>query len=365
MRSIYLVTIALCFVGCTLATEPVGGPAGPAGSTGPVGPTGPAGDPGENGEYGDIGPTGPPGPTGPEGTGAEGPVGPSGPAGPQGAVGPTGPVGPVGLTGPQGLPGSLSPSPTCPLGYSQVGASTPIVCTNGNAVPDLIVRVGTGRTAFWIDQFEAVLVENATGGAVSDATTIGLAFPQNAQWSGEAPPYHAESRPGVIPTRWITWFQANEACRAVGKRLPTGSEWITAARGTLDNSGDQTSTMCNVAGSAPRQTGGGTGCTSGWGAQDMIGNLWEWTDEWYAGLGDATGTYSGKANWPNAYNGDGTWNIASSACNVGPCLPNLPAAALRGGEWDSGGLAGIFSLDLALAPSYPDAAVGFRCVLPS
>jgi formylglycine-generating enzyme required for sulfatase activity len=340
----YTLLLLLALSACTVNTEPLSKP-GPAGSRGATGP------------MGEVGPTGPAGATGTMGTpGATGPMGTQGPMGPAGAVGPTGPM---------GLPGSLSPVPSCPLGYAQVDASPPVVCENNNgAGPDAVVQVGVGRTAFWIDRYEATLVD-ASENPIADPSMLGGNFPQSGEWTTPTLGYHAESRTGVgTPTSNITWFQAREACRASGKRLPTRDEWQTAARGTVKSSGDQNGSLCNTAGSGPRNGGGGSQCVSGWGAEDMIGNLAEWTDEWYAGLGNSTQT---TTPWPAAYGGDGTSNIASSA-DVGTS-PNVltvgvPAAAIRGGFWGNGTASGVFSLILFDGPASWFNDVGFRCVIP-
>ena len=43
---------------------------------------------------------------------------------------------------------------------------------------------------------------------------------------------YAVSLPAVMPSAFITWFQAQEACANAGKRLPTSAEWQVAANGT-------------------------------------------------------------------------------------------------------------------------------------
>ena len=317
------------------------------------------GSQGAPGPAGDAGPPGPPGP-----------VGDAGPPGPPGPVGDAGPPGPMGDAGPPGPSGAAAPTPMCPYGYTQGMPQSSIVCSGSGAADalvstsDTLVRVGVGRSAFWIDQFEAVLV--GPGNAiVPDPATV-AAFPQNGQWAGAMPVYHAESRTGVQPTINITWFQANTACRASGKRLPTGSEWLESARGTADpGSSTGSGGACVTQGTALRLTGGGTACVSGWGAQDMIGNAWEWTDEWYAGLGNAAGA-TRSTPWPDStYGGDETINITSNAYNGVATVQGAPTAGLRGGGISDGAQAGIFALDVQNAPSdWHNAISGFRCVLP-
>lgn len=278
----------------------------------------------------------------------------------------------------------------CPRGYS--AATDPTMPPGGQlcvralagGTRDEVVKVGRGNSAFWVDRYEASVTSGEDGGGTAMFTAQGVFgdLPRNGQWdrARATPPAYAFSRTGRVPASFVTWFQATEACRASGKRLPTGEEWLTAARGTVDpdiNDG-MANTNCNTAGGGPRDTGRGGGCYSGAGAQDMIGNLFEWTSEWYAGAGAITGV-SGDAGtrvavgvaidgvaypWPDpSYGGDGTFNVASVA-ETGGYRVGLPAAARRGGFWYGRTAAGVFSIDLGAGPTQEAAAAGFRCVIP-
>ncbi len=248
---------------------------------------------------------------------------------------------------------------------------------------DQVVRVGSGRSAFWIDRFEATVWDapfDRVGRQLGASNDDYAPLPKNGQWRTatlSSPPLFALSRASRVPSSRITWFQANEVCRASGKRLPTGSEWLAAASGT-DDPGDFPGTggRCNTGNGSggasplnPRDTGlGGVGCSSAWGAQDMIGNLWEWTDEWFAGAGNTGYVNDGVSNWPTAtgndYHGDYTWNVNGFVTNGVGGIVALPSAALRGGSWEYGTRAGVFSLYLSVGPSTWSPNVGFRCVLP-
>jgi formylglycine-generating enzyme required for sulfatase activity len=267
----------------------------------------------------------------------------------------------------------------CPRGYARlqdVAFSTNrpngVLCGKGQ---DQMVKVGTGPMAYWIDRYEASLWDSldATGTqyGIADGDADKAGFFQNGQsviqnntpWKL----LYAVSRSGVKPSRYLTWFQAQEACRASGKALPNGEEWLHAARGTPD-----IDPGCAVTTSGPWNTGMGSTCVSNWGAEDMIGNLWEWTAEWYAGLGryamDSSNTYTDTpASWPNGYNGDSTVNIASTVRydNQGDKQTGLPAAAFRGGSFNfaNGSGSGVFTLALNSAPSLWSDAIGFRCII--
>ena len=94
----------------------------------------------------------------------------------------------------------------------------------------------------------------------------------------------AESMVGVTPTG-VSWSQANEACRAAGKRLCEEDEWYEACRGAAGDTypyGDAFDAhRCNgcshgAGGRVPN--GSMDGCEGGYpDIFDMSGNAWEWT----------------------------------------------------------------------------------------
>lgn len=266
----------------------------------------------------------------------------------------------------------------CPVGYEldPGSPSSRRYCRKSFApgVIDEVVRVGDGPSSFWIDRYEAMICDARSGpcsGLInnrgpSDLTTRGL--PPNGRWVtvGGVPPLFARSLNATNPpVRWVTWFQADALCRASGKRLPTGSEWLAAARGTGGTSGDL---GCLVSATDARDIATGSACTSEWGAQDMVGNVAEWTAEWYASLALDRAPDAGilTHSWPAEYNDDNTYNITSLArhSSAGSAGPGLPSAASRGGGFNEGSGAGVFELDLSESPAYIGQSIGFRCVIP-
>lgn len=250
----------------------------------------------------------------------------------------------------------------CPVGFTRDSSITSItVCKRGF---DEVVRVGTKGSAFWIDRYESSVWEKEDGTGKQYGATMDdypQTFPKNGQLTI---PVYAVSKNAVIPSRFITWFQANEACAASGKRLPTNAEWQRAARGTLDpGASSGGGGACLTQGSAesgPRQTGQGTKCVSDWGVQDMTGNLGEWIGEWGAGVGQL-GANSVKQPWPDGYGKDGTANIDSATLPSG--VIGLPSAVTRDVCWYGGELSGIFAYAVDSAPTRAIAEFGFRCVL--
>jgi formylglycine-generating enzyme required for sulfatase activity len=179
------------------------------------------------------------------------------------------------------------------------------------------------------------------------------------------------SRPSVLPATTITWFQADVACRASGKRLPTNAEWTIAGRGTPDpgNSLGEDG-KCRTGGGIMRLTGQGKACVSQWGAEDMIGNAAEIVAEWAAApsmsLTDPNNGLPGPANWGASFAGDTATHVTSIAGNPAPVgwVVGVPAAVLRGGgNWEGTG-AGVFNMNLSVAAGGSHGATGFRCVIP-
>lgn len=270
-------------------------------------------------------------------------------------------------------------APDCPVGYERIVDATEgfpaesprRLCRRLRAdrtVSDQVVRVGIGPSAFWIDRYEAGIY--ASDGEANCETARGLPIDGQPRF---LPSCTAWSRAGVMPSR-ANWFQANRACAASGKRLPSGPEWLLAAAGTDDPSetSDGADGRCvtdRSSSEGPRASGGRGGCTSSWGAEDMIGNVDEWTSEWFATVGN----FSTRQPWVQS-DGGTDWAHGDTVHNVNGVVQGssdtgrvsgIPAGARRGGYWALGRQAGIFQLFLLSSPSDDGSgAAGFRCVIP-
>ncbi|MCK4649723.1 DUF2341 domain-containing protein [Candidatus Pacearchaeota archaeon] len=192
----------------------------------------------------------------------------------------------------------------------------------------------------------------------------------------------AESKKGVVPWVRVSQISARTACVNAGKRLCTDEEWLGASNmqgqvynlpidlavgpyGCVTNSSTycldhsfENGEACNTG----YNNNGESGCYSSEGVYDMVGNVWEWTNETV----DVTNP-DGSAGWkyPNSTQGWQTTTGAETAIygNDGTYFPLTTAgrAVGRGGYWDTGTLAGPFCAALDSAPTLTHYYLGFRC----
>lgn len=91
--------------------------------------------------------------------------------------------------------------------------------------------------------------------------------------------YEYPNKNGLYPAHGLDPSQAERLCGDEGKRLCTSEEWELACRGQNAGPGpDRLGRFCNHIriGRGLARSGEFTGCKSGFGLFDMVGNLWEW-----------------------------------------------------------------------------------------
>ena len=154
---------------------------------------------------------------------------------------------------------------------------------------------------------------------------------------------------GSCPVEMVSWFEAVEFCNALsrsegleecysiagsevswprgldcaGYRLPTEAEWEYAARAGTDtayytgtdeaalgragwyrgNSGDSTHPVSQKEANA-------------WGLYDMLGNVWEWTWDWYGGYGGDATDPTGPGAGDYRVNRGGSWYYDAQSCRA-------------------------------------------------
>ncbi len=159
---------------------------------------------------------------------------------------------------------------------------------------------------------------------------------------------YAVSLPSELPSAFITWFQAQEACANAGQRLPTSAEWQVGANGTPDPGPDNGTTDCNTASTLiVTNTGSRSACVSARGAFDMVGNMMEWVADWVPLSTDCPG-------W-GAFSDDFMCLAGASTTGSGP------GALLRGGFFFGGSISGPLMVVGSVDPSRAEDFIGFRC----
>jgi hypothetical protein len=203
-----------------------------------------------------------------------------------------------------------------------------------------------------IKQGKATLADLTAGGATQLGTVSNNYAPCSDDGQNCANDIFAVSLPGVTPSAYISWFQAQEACANAGKRLPSNAEWQVGANGSPDPGPDNGTTDCNTASALTvATTGSRSSCKSARGAFDMVGNLWEWVADWVPAATACPG-WSGLS--------DDLMCLAGAGESAGP------GALVRGGDcygfygYGSGTSAGPLAV-LVGAPHASVIGIGFRC----
>jgi formylglycine-generating enzyme required for sulfatase activity len=171
-----------------------------------------------------------------------------------------------------------------------------------------------------------------------------------------------ESKKSALPWRFITRDQAMQMCARVGKRLPTSEEWYALSLGMSD-----VENGCNVASKNLAVTGSFAGCMSPHGIYDLVGNAWEWVNgdvvngsyqavtvpqSGYVAQVDGQGMATVvNENPQDLFGKDYFWSRADGAYGI-----------IRGGYYDSGTDAGIYTVHADTVPTTASIGIGFRCV---
>ena len=94
--------------------------------------------------------------------------------------------------------------------------------------------------------------------------------------------YEWPDKQGMMPTTGMSWVEAKMACIDAGKRLCTSEEWVSACKGNSRSHypyGEHyRKKLCPTNGEKVSKSGAFENCKAS-GAYDMIGNVWEWTED--------------------------------------------------------------------------------------
>ncbi|HXJ34187.1 MAG TPA: SUMF1/EgtB/PvdO family nonheme iron enzyme [Candidatus Eisenbacteria bacterium] len=262
-------------------------------------------------------------------------------------LGGAGAKGEKGDPGAQGPPG-IGPLATCPPDAVLAGAA----CIDKYEASVWRVPGATTSNAVLVAKIqggEATAADLAAGGATRLGNAIGDYAPCADSGQNCTNDIYAASLPGVMPSRYITWLQAQAACKNARKRLPSNAEWQAAVLGTPDPGPDNGTTDCNTTSAVgPSATGSRSGCVSADGAFDMVGNLAEWVADWV------------PRSVPC-----GTWSAGVSPtdiqCLAGAATTGEPGVLVRGGSYGNGPYAGPFAVYGNFHPSGLEVNLGFRC----
>ena len=180
-----------------------------------------------------------------------------------------------------------------PPGTFQMGCNT----CDADEKPAHKVRITKG---FWMAQKEV-----SVGAYRTYVKAAAIKMPPEPELSPRA--FNPKWSDWGQPVSMVTWHDAHNYCQWAGMQLPTEAQWEYAARGPgglapeelvevawfADNSGKKRMNSEVVQKQAPNdwirtwiENGNGphevgTRSANGWKLYDMLGNVWEWTADWY------------------------------------------------------------------------------------
>jgi sulfatase modifying factor 1 len=242
-----------------------------------------------------------------------------------------------------------------PPGTFQMGCSAGDSECDEDEKPAHPVTISKG---FWMGQTEVTV-----GAYKRYAQAAGKQMPPEPAYSGRAlnPGWKHETQPIVN----VTWDEAAGYCEWTGMRLPTEAQWEYAARagsvaaryGPLDdiawyadNSGlqrldstrlwkeDQSNYGKRLAGNRNGPKRVGQKLLNAWNLHDMLGNVFEWTADWY---------------------GEKYYQAKDSLDPQGP--PGGQYRVLRGGSWVNDPRVVRASGRYRDGPVYRSVVIGVRC----
>ena len=178
---------------------------------------------------------------------------------------------------------------------------------------------------------------------LTNAFYLGRYEVTQAQWQatmGSNPSgYQGASR----PVDSVSWTTIQGYLSATGLRLPTEAEWEYACRaGTQTpfyNGSTDDNTVGNLAWFYYNTCWGGTGCGSrdvglkaanAFGFHDMLGNVWEWVNDWYDTYPSSAQTNpTGPVNASSRVVRGGCWNCVTSGVRTSYRIYATPGYTLN------------------------------------
>jgi formylglycine-generating enzyme required for sulfatase activity len=217
-----------------------------------------------------------------------------------------------------------------PPGTFQMGCSPGDRECNDDEKPTHQVTITKG---FWLGQTEVTVgaYKRFVGamGWQMPPEPYSSVRPLNPGWGDEA-----------MPIVDVTWDDAQAYCRWAGGRLLTEAEWEYAAHGGSTEARygpiDEVAWYASNSGQKTHEVGQKR--ANGFGLYDILGNVWEWVNDW----------------WNQSY-----YQNSPSQDPTGPVNGEL--RVLRGGSWMGVPRFVRVSLRFRVYPAFESSNVGFRC----